>query len=372
MSEMSSNSPTSPSQNSSDGTPISPALMKYMLPPAYISVQALLDLRAETGRQASALIANSGLLSSFKLLDRSAIGMAIGPQIESTIASITKSFLGDSMTSANLSSQFAAVYLNNVIDSLRPMMDQGQLYGGIIRDLQGLSVHIEQHSRLLSGLKPLSDIALPIVHATKAWEETVRSSTLLEPRVRISRIDTVGRGTGWAIQSGVALTETDPDDVAALYDETVAVLGPAHLNVELRQRLEAVHPNIAIKWSGVWERIEQGGTDASSQAANSLMEVVDWTLRTKAPEPEVLQWHEQEGLASTYLHNNKPTRRLRLRYIVRNQADKQFALDLYSKTINELVEAIEGRKHSLEINPQSALLPLIASAQGFLLFLLSE
>lgn len=331
-----------------------------------------IDVREQFGRQMSALVANSGLLSSTKLLANIDLGSVVTPLLQGAMASIAHSALGESMVSASLAAQFAGINLKSVLATIPLVTIDTPLLAAHIKSIEAMSTLVDQRTHLLASFKPLPEVAHPVVHATEAWKRTIRSSEKLGSETWLDRIEIVGRGTGWAIQSGIALTEDDPVEVEQLHSDAVAVLGPAQLSAELAEHLSGLNVNLAAKWNGVWERILHGGDDASSQAANSLMECVDWTLRTVSPDGDVLPWHQQCGLPADLLHKGKPTRSLRLRFAIRNQPEKEFALPLFLKTVAELVSAIEGRKHRLEINPERALIPLVLTAQGFLLFLLAD
>ena len=61
-----------------------------------------------------------------------------------------------------------------------------------------------------------------------------------------------------------------------------------------------------------------------------------------------------------------------MRYIVRNQPEKNSAVDLYVKAIEELVGVIQTPKHALQTTDEKALVPIALTVEGLLLFLLVD
>jgi Predicted pPIWI-associating nuclease len=154
--------------------------------------------------------------------------------------------------------------------------------------------------------------------------------------------------------------------------EASAAIGPAVANVELRDRLDALHPDLRNRLDGAWERIHGGGADAAGQAANSLIEVIDWTLRTVAPDGAVLTWHAAEQRPEGELHNGKPTRPLRVRYAVRSHPEKAGAIELYARTTSSLVSVIQDPKHAIETRAVEALAPVALTVEGLLYYLVVD
>jgi hypothetical protein len=102
------------------------------------------------------------------------------------------------------------------------------------------------------------------------------------------------------------------------------------------------------------------------------MELIDWTLRFLAPDPDVMTWHAAEGRPLAELNDGGPTRQLRVRFAVRNHPEKNSTIDLYLKAVQGLVAAIQRIKHGLDWNSHRALAPVVMTAEGFLHFLLMD
>jgi hypothetical protein len=61
----------------------------------------------------------------------------------------------------------------------------------------------------------------------------------------------------------------------------------------------------------MWHAVGQRGPDCVSQAANSAIELVDHTLRTLAPNSEVLTWHAGQAKYADEIGTNTGCRTVR-------------------------------------------------------------
>lgn len=108
---------------------------------------------------------------------------------------------------------------------------------------------------------------------------------------------------------------------------------------------------------------------AVSQAANSLVELIDWTLRLAAPESAVLTWHSDEGRPVDEPHEGRPTRSLRIRFVVRARPDAM-AAEMYVSSLRELMKLLQGHKHGKDEQGLVPLARLMPTVEAFLSFLL--
>lgn len=286
----------------------------------------------------------------------------------------SQALLGNSMATSNL----AALWANNrVIDMMGGIAVSGHLVdadiiGSQIGAITRLASHIEHYNAVLAGLRPSVDVARPVVFATRAWQDVIRVTPEGADGRYLERFEVAGRGTGWAVQAGIALTEDDESKVRQLQAEASASLGPAVASVDLRLRLREIHPNLSQRLDGAWERINGGGADAASQAANSLIELIDQTLRILAPDGDVLAWYAAGNRAMRDLNAGRPTRTIRMEFVVRNHPEKKSSLDLYVKATRELVDAIQSSKHALGLTDEKVLAPLALTVEALLHFLLVD
>jgi Predicted pPIWI-associating nuclease len=234
-----------------------------------------------------------------------------------------------------------------------------------------LSRVVERNSAALIALRPELRVIRPVAFATQAWRTVID----ITPRVddlHLGHLRMTARGTAGAVEAGILLSEPVNAAVERVRAENSAARGPIEASTDLRLRLVQVHPDLQNRLDGAWERINNGGADAASQAANSLMEVVDWTLRLLAPDNEVLEWHTAQARSETELHQGKPTRTVRIRYVARDHPEKLRAVELYVKSIQELVKVIQSPKHAVETRAVEALGPIALTVEGLLYFLVAE
>ncbi|HVC14239.1 MAG TPA: hypothetical protein VND62_05200 [Acidimicrobiales bacterium] len=321
----------------------------------------LSDIRDHIGRQVSFRLP-SGLFAGIEDAARSFVTVH-------RLAGLSRMTLGDSMLTGELAAQSA----------LRQVLGLDRLIGAFnlqataeanLNAVLAVGRLAENHTAILSRLAPSVAIARSIVWATRAWDDVLRAPP--QSQSYLPRIEVAGRTTGWAVEAGIALTETDPQEVVRVQAEASAALGPGNASAELRVRLHGIHPSLSKKLDGAWERINNGGTDAASQAANSLMEAVDWTLRQLAPDGDVLAWHTESRRPGSELSEGRPTRTLRIRFAVRDRPEKREAIELYLRSAEGLVKALQGIKHGLEPRARSALVPVAMTVEGLLDFILLD
>jgi hypothetical protein len=279
----------------------------------------------------------------------------------SVMEGFSRAGTGNLMLTANLAAELASARVR-LWESFSPQM-------AVVRELARM---VEHRTALLTSLRPLPEVSISVALANRAWQDVVRVTPQEATARHVNRLEVVGRGTGWAIQAGVSLAERGEVTVVSMEADASVVLGPAAASAELRVRLSQLHPTLAARLDGAWERIRQGGAHAASQAAHSLMETIDWTLRLLAPDAETLAWHAAEKRAGSELHDGRPTRTLRVRFAVRNQPEKNSGLDLYLKATGELVGVIQNPKHALVANHERTLAPVALTVEGLLLFLLAD
>jgi hypothetical protein len=131
---------------------------------------------------------------------------------------------------------------------------------------------------------------------------------------------------------------------------------------ELDVRLEA-------RLDGAWERVSRGGPDAASQAANSLVELLDWALRFGAPDEEALEWHVTLGRAADELRNGKPTRALRARYLLKHRNPDGPVANLYIRQLCDTHRLLERIKHGQDSVDLRTMACLASTTEAILTFL---
>lgn len=145
---------------------------------------------------------------------------------------------------------------------------------------------------------------------------------------------------------------------------------------ELYARIVVIEPTVPELLQGAWEDVQRDGPAAASKAAHCCVEALDRTLRAAAPEDAVRQWHAATGRpANEFTSNGKPTRAVRVRYIVRaaGGVKKLIVEECESLTtlLAPLMERLEAVKHA-SIGDVMLTRSLLMATECFLLTLLSS
>jgi hypothetical protein len=137
---------------------------------------------------------------------------------------------------------------------------------------------------------------------------------------------------------------------------------------KFRSCLAELGPGVVGKWEGVLERIQHPGPDAASQAAHSLIELVDWSLRKKAPDALVLAWHTAQGRPVSELANGRPTRELRLWYLLRNRTAEAEGAEIHIRSLLAFVRLLQKTKHAENTSDLLAVRRLVPGVESMLFF----
>jgi hypothetical protein len=342
--------------------------LRQQYAPIAAAAQQALDARERIGQFAADMVGTSvidAVTRSQKLLGNSAS--------YSVAQAISRGALGDSMITANLTALNAGARVLELAELMAPAAALTKQVSAQFTGIQQVAQLVERQNQQLIRLHPAWDIARPASLSTRAFEDVLRTAASAPTAAQyMERVDTAGHTTGWALSASMELTA--PMVGTELETASETTLGPAGASSELRARLAAIDSDLPVKLDGAWERIDNGGTDAGRQAAHSLMEAVDWTLRLKAPEDAVLAWYEdQEPKPSEGLDaKQRPTRALKLRYIVRENPNKGTALNMYRRAIGDLVGALQDPKHGSRTTDPRTLAAVAMTVEGFLLFVVGE
>jgi hypothetical protein len=118
---------------------------------------------------------------------------------------------------------------------------------------------------------------------------------------------------------------------------------------ELLEWLWEIDRRLPGKLQGAWHVLGTRGPDRVSQAANSGVELIDWTLRRLAPDVDVLAWREGSGMYSGEVGGNGiPHRSLKVRYIVRNSKVSSAGVDKIISSLMGSMKELQGFKHAGE------------------------
>ena len=321
-------------------------------------------------RVASRTLLNAGALKaveSLRVLPRGIEIPALGLG-----ADLARLLSGPSTLSALVAAQEAHRRILDLTESpawLKVVTQQAELLEGFRKHLALTQVSgaLVNSMDSFAQMRPLWEVQRPISIGTQAWDEVLRSASDDPDEPELVRVFATGRATVGIVSSGLALL--DEEDELVFPQETQELLGRDALGERLRETLGSLHEDLPGQLDGAWERIHRPGPHAASQAAHSLMELIDWALRLGAPDDEVLLWHASEGKGAEELHEGKPTRSLRAKYILRDRSVDARIARMYLRSLSELTEIIQSRKHGLRSDDVGTVAPLLPTVEGVLVFL---
>jgi hypothetical protein len=227
-------------------------------------------------------------------------------------------------------------------------------------------------AEIASATARLSTLSLPkrkwfenVDLGVNSWSNLVRVMPPQPSPHQLGNLSVMGTGALAVAETGLILVDRD----FSLEDNAT---DPFSLQRErFRARLMVLGPDLVDRLDGAWERVGRPGPDAASQAAHSLVEFIDWTLRRAAPEEDVLTWHRQTGRPSDELNRSGlATRALKIRYIMRDRADEADSAEMQVRSVTEIMNYLQKKKHSQgdkELRAVARLIPGIEAAFTFIL-----
>lgn len=264
---------------------------------------------------------------------------------------------------------------------------------GLMKPLPGIAIPAspvlaqmsEMADRLTAHTSLLARLRLPAV-LDQATAESARGWRMLidrlseQPTVSLTSTSIAGTFTlGTSVSARILRTTFDDADEVGEIDEEVkepkGLLTAITIGEQYRQQLHgalgALDPRLLERWNGAWERLVVEGPDGPSQAAHSIQELIDWTLRLAAPRDDVLAWHKAKGGTEDQLNKDGlPTRGLMMRYILGGRADDK-AGKLFMSSLNKIVEALQQAKHAFDGPAGPAMIrSVLLNAESFLGFVL--
>ncbi len=295
-------------------------------------------------------------LGSFRYMDRIAPSTLKALEL-STTASIARTFTGSSLLAVERIARVADFNLSTkkwLEDIAKPRyLDQ-------LFDTSKFITSISES--LISAHRLYEPVVQALEKTMLGWRDMTR---LAVPRdISAERLFAAGLATRDATLAVEVILEPDEEvEVPAGWTD-----GPTQVREQLRARLAAIDPKVLTKWDGAWERLWAPGPDAASQAAGSVVELIDWTLRRAAPDKVVLRWHS-DGKRPVHELDDKgrPTRGLRIKYLMasRNPRLVKAASHLSEGTIALLAE-MQGGKHGLEFDDLEAVKFTLYAVEGAL------
>jgi hypothetical protein len=236
--------------------------------------------------------------------------------------------------------------------------------GVSIRELGTLANRIAtQTSTLMNGKVLLLGFRPSINGGVSAWAKLARQLPDTPSPLHLERLTLAGSGTLAMLDSGSILTtglessNSRFDGIAVIEDD------------KLRNCFARLGAPIVARWDGARERASKQGPDAASQVAHSLVELIDQSLRLAAPDALVIEWHKNLNRPESELRKMKPTRSLRVRFLLRDrEGDLECGL-IYIRSLVSFVDVLQKKKHDSAGDDLLAVQRMIPGIEAILYFI---
>jgi hypothetical protein len=221
---------------------------------------------------------------------------------------------------------------------------------------------------LVPALGGLGDLRLGVSDVAAGWRRLLEAEERLMPApIAPALLVTGGRGVlgvNLAAGAGASVQLDVGEDVPAWEG------APLEMRGALLERLREIDDVLPAKLEGAWERTLRPGPDAASQAANSLVELLDWSLRRATEGVDLVAWHAQQGLRSDGVDaNGRPTRALKVRYLLRDNPSGDL-VEAFARIIGEAYGALQSVKHGGRPGDPVVIQRLIPTIEAALTFVL--
>ncbi len=313
---------------------------------------AMVALNAFKGIDLEAVLAVSALAEKRAFETESALKRLVVPSALESLRKVQE-ILGSAQFAAQLSA----------LNSVKLLLAQD------LARLADVSHQVTSQFAMLGDSIASAALRRAALSGMRGWENAVIAFVERPDAGRFFPLGALGRGTV-GVGSAVATLLPERDDIARDADDDSGLLQPESFALALREKLRSLSPRLPQRLDGAWERVSRRGPDAASQAAHSLMEAIDWTLRLAAPAPAVLAWHAAEGRPTKELNEGEPTRPLRIAWLLRERPREAKAARLHLRAIDDLVGVIQSYKHSDNEADVEAVARLIPTVEGLLIFVL--
>ena len=121
---------------------------------------------------------------------------------------------------------------------------------------------------------------------------------------------------------------------------------------------------------GAWNAVARGGPDAVSQAANSAIELIDWTLRCRCDAADLEAWVATQPKPPDYGDGNgRPTRQAKILYLLRGRDFEAAFVAATAQNLIALHRELQKLKHTNGEHDVDAVARLLPSVEAILLLL---
>lgn len=287
---------------------------------------------------------------------------------------ITRLLAGSSAVTAWAEAQSAHA---RIAELVAPSVAMSTPHIPALQLLDDVSKRLSMHTKVLAHMQLPAVLGQATAESSHGWRvlvDQMDAPTIELPSTRMAGWFTVGTAVSARVMRptivdvGDDQTDDEGQHPTPLVD--ALVIGDQYRR-QVRDALHALDPRLLERWDGAWVTLVVEGPDGPSQAAHSIQELIDWTLRLAAPTDDVLAWRANHSEARDDLNRDgKPTRGLMVRYIVGNRNHDETA-KLFMSSLNKIVKALQQAKHGFEGPTGPAMIrSVLLNTESFLGFLL--
>jgi len=234
-------------------------------------------------------------------------------------------------------------------------------------DLVAMSSSIARLANL-QALQLSAEVEASFARAMRSWNAYTRRFPVPQSESALIRARFAGTSAlGIAATVATIGGEGDESRLAEAWEGV-----PGEVRERTLERLDAIDPRLVPKLKGAWDRVHNPGPDGVSQCATSIVELIDWFLRTAAADDEVLGWHRSEGRSDKELHKGRPTRDLRARFLLRDRQPDGPLASAYVRTLVTIGKELQGMKHADAASDMASLARLLPTVEAVFTFVLFD
>jgi len=302
------------------------------------------------------------LVNSFGL-----VGASINQQLEALMGRIgSSSSIGDaaSATQGELE-RTLGIPLHRVLPEIArlniiagyslPRIDLDNIASMFKLDVPGLNALTASHSDFVSAYERFIQSSVPQAHE---WSASALLFAELSAESHYLHTDVLSQLSAEAEDAAIVQAK---DDVRSV------IVGTRSGRVVFL--LSDLDPQLTALLEGARERLGLNAPDTARHVSSSLRELLTQVLHGLAPDEDVLNWVSDPAL----LHHDRPTRKARLLYILRNceEAVPEELLDSDAKAALALFDVLQRGQHAVESGLTGRKLEtVIARAEALLVQLL--
>lgn len=262
--------------------------------------------------------------------------------------------------------QQATLAHHRIVDLMKPLELTSRT-----QDIVGLSSALASVAEMFRtpALELSQDLGTIASSALGSWREYVNALPTALDTTDLVHVQAVGRSAlGVAASSAILLGEDEAAEVAEKWE-----LAPTDMREQMREALQELSPRLSARLDGAWDAVTHAGPDAVSQAANSAIELIDWTLRAACNDIDLEAWVADQSRPNDFRdQHGRPTRQAKIRYrLAERDLDAEFVAAT-ARNLDALREQLQKLKHADRKHDVAAVARLLPAVEGVLYLIVSE